>query len=321
LPDPALIVQLVPGALGIALMSFTETIAAGRAFARPDDPPINANRELVATGAANLAGALFGAMPAGGGTSQTAVVRASGGRSQKASLVTAGAAVATMLLLAPVLGLMPNATLAAVVIVYSVGLIQPAEFRAIRTVRTMEFRWAVIACLGVLLLGTLNGIVVAIILSLISLASQTAHPRISVIGRKRGADVLRPLSPEHADDETFEGLLIVRPEGRLFFVNAQYVGEQINTLVSQHNPRVVAIDMSRVPDIEYSTLRRPGGEARDRSRRCRVAGGPTRACSKSCVMPGSTSGPAASGCCSTRARRSNVIRLCKLTLHDAPAAH
>ena len=71
-------------------------------------------------------------MPAGGGTSQTAVVRAAGGQSQKASLVTAAAALATMLLLAPVLGLMPHATLAAVVIVYSVGLIQPAEFRAIR---------------------------------------------------------------------------------------------------------------------------------------------------------------------------------------------
>ena len=130
LPDLSLIEQLVPGALGIALMSFTETIAAGRAFARPGEPPINANRELVATGAANLGGALFGAMPAGGGTSQTAVVRSVGGRSQKASLVTAGAALATMLLLAPVLGLMPNATLAAVVIVYSVGLIQPAEFLA-----------------------------------------------------------------------------------------------------------------------------------------------------------------------------------------------
>ena len=58
---------------------------------------------------------------------------------------------------------------------------------------------------------------------MIGLASQTAHPRVSVIGRKRGADVLRPLSPEHPDDETFEGLLIVRPEGRLFFVNAQDV--------------------------------------------------------------------------------------------------
>jgi len=95
-PDPALVEQLAPGALGIALMSFTETIAAGRAFLRPGEPPIDANRELVATGAANLGGAFFGAMPAGGGTSQTAVVRSAGGRTQKASLVTAVAALATM---------------------------------------------------------------------------------------------------------------------------------------------------------------------------------------------------------------------------------
>lgn len=254
LPDFALVQQLAPGALGIALMSFTESIAAGRAFARPAEPPVNANRELIATGAANMAGALLGAMPAGGGTSQTAVVRAAGGRSQKASLVTAGAAAATMLLLAPLLGLLPNAALAAVVIVYSVGLIQPVEFLAIRKVRTMEFRWAIVAALGVLVFGTLKGIMVAIILSLIGLSSQTAHPRVSVIGRKRGADVLRPLSPEHPDDETFEGLLILRPEGRLYFVNAQDVAEQIGALVAQYQPRVLTLDMSRVPDIEYSAL-------------------------------------------------------------------
>jgi high affinity sulfate transporter 1 len=254
LPDLELVDALVPGALGIALMSFTESIAAGRAFAGPADPPIQANRELLATGAANLGGALFGAMPAGGGTSQTNVVRAAGGRSQMASLVTASAAAATMLLLAPLLGLLPHATLAAVVIVYSVGLIQPADFRAIRQVRTMEFRWALVACLGVLAFGTLKGIVVAIIVSMIGLASQTAHPRVYVIGRKRGADVLRPLSPEHPDDETFEGLLILRPEGRLFFVNAQAVSEQINALVAQHKPQVVALDLSRVPDLEYSAL-------------------------------------------------------------------
>jgi sulfate permease, SulP family len=254
LPDASLIERLIPGALGIALMSFTETIAAGRAFAHSADPPINANRELIATGAANLGGALLGAMPAGGGTSQTAVVRSAGGQSQRASLVTAATAVATMLFLAPMLGLMPNATLAAVVIVYSVGLIQPAEFHAIRTVRAMEFRWALIACAGVLLLGTLKGIVVAIIVSMIGLASQTAQPRVSVIGRKRGTDVLRPLSPEHPDDEILEGLLIVRPEGRLFFVNAQHVAEHVAALVAQYKPRVLALDMSRTPDLEYSAL-------------------------------------------------------------------
>jgi len=254
LPDLALVEQLIPGALGIALMSFTETIAAGRAFAQRGDPPVDANRELVATGLANIGGALLGAMPAGGGTSQTAVVRAAGGGSQKASLVTAAAALATMLLLAPLLGLMPHATLAAIVIVYSVGLIQPAEFRAIRKVRTMEFRWALIACVGVLVLGTLKGIVAAIIISMIGLAGQTAQPRVSVIGRKRGADVLRPLSQEHPDDETFEGLLIVRPEGRLFFVNAQNVQEQIAALVAKYQPHVLALDLSRVTDIEYSAL-------------------------------------------------------------------
>src|SRR6185369_17044901 len=148
----------------------------------------------------------------------------------------------------------PNATLAAVVIVYSVGLIQPVEFLAIRKVRSMEFRWAIVAALGVLTFGTLKGIVVAIILSLIGLSSQSANPRVSVIGRKRGADVLRPLSPEHPDDETFEGLLILRPEGRLFFANAQSVAEQFQALRAAHHPRVVAIDMSRVPDIEYSAL-------------------------------------------------------------------
>ena len=85
---------------------------------------------------------------------------------------------------------------------------------------------------------------------MIGLSSQSATPRVSVIGRERGANVLRPLSPEHPDDETFEGLLIVRPEGRLFCVNVQHVAEQIEALVTQYKPRVVALDMRRVPDTE-----------------------------------------------------------------------
>jgi sulfate permease, SulP family len=254
LPDVHLVWALLPGALGLGLMSFTESVAAARAFIRRGEPSINANREFIATGAANIGGALLGAMPAGGGTSQTSVVRAAGGRSQKATLVTAAAAFATMLLLAPILGLLPNATLAAIVIVYSVGLIQPAEFAAIYRVRRMEFWWAVAATVGVLAFGTLQGIVFAIILSLIGLASQTANPRVSIIGRKRGVDVLRPLSPDHPEDETIEGLLIVRPEGRLYFLNAQIVADQIAALQAQYEPRVVVLDFSRVPDIEYSAL-------------------------------------------------------------------
>jgi MFS superfamily sulfate permease-like transporter len=256
LPDINLVRQLLPGALGIALMSFTESIAAARAFVKNTEPPLNANRELIATGIANLGGGLFSAMPAGGGTSQTAVVRAAGAISQKSSLVTAATAAGVMLLLAPLLGLLPHATLAAVVIVYSASLIQPEEFIAIYKIRAMEFRWAVIACLGVLVFGTLQGIVVAIVVSLLGLSRQTANPPVSVIGRKRNTDVLRPLSPEHPDDETIDGLLIARPEGSLYFVNVQHIGDQIHTLVAQYQPKVIVLDMSRVPNIEYSALER-----------------------------------------------------------------
>ncbi len=254
LPDLALVQMLFPGALGIALMSFTETIAAGKAFSVPSDPPIRPSRELVATGTANFAGAFFGAMPAGGGTSQTAVVRAVGGQSQKASLVTAAASAATMLALAPLLGLLPQGVLAAIVIVYSVGLIKPAEFASILRIRRMEFWWAVVAFLGVLFFGTLQGIVVAIILSLVGLAAQVANSKVHVIGRKKGSAILRPLSPRHPDDETVEGLLILRPEGRLFFLNAQQVADQIQNAIATYDPRVLVLDLSGVVDIEYSAL-------------------------------------------------------------------
>ena len=128
------------------------------------------NRELLALGLANVGGGLFGAMPAGGGTSQTAVNRRAGAKTQLAQLVTAAGALATLLLLAPFIALMPKAALAAVVIVYSFDLIKPSEFAAIRRVRTTEFRWALIAFAGVMVLGTLQGIVVAVIASLLSLA-------------------------------------------------------------------------------------------------------------------------------------------------------
>ncbi len=95
---------------------------------------------------------------------------------------------------------------------------------------------------------------VAILASLLGLASQTAQPRVYVIGRKPGEDVLRPLSERHPDDETFTGLLILRPEGRLFFINVQHVAARIRQLIAQYQPRVVVLDMSRVTDVEYSAL-------------------------------------------------------------------
>jgi len=145
LPAVSLTERLWSGALGIALMSFTETSAAGCAFARSDEPSLQPNRELLATGLANVGGAFAGVMPAGGrdqpdgcqsfGRSTLTIFRTRDHRHD----------VMPMVLLAPVIALMPQATLVAVVIVYSAGLIKPVEFREILNVRSTEFRWALVA--------------------------------------------------------------------------------------------------------------------------------------------------------------------------------
>ena len=255
LPALSLAARLWPGALGIALMSFTETIAAGRAFARSDEPSPKPNRELLATGLANAGGALLGAMPGGGGTTQTAVNRLAGARTQLSEVVTAAVTLVTMMLLAPLIGLMPQATLAAVVIVYSMGLIKPAEFREILSVRRTEFIWALIAFAGVVLIGTLKGIIVAIIVSMVALAYQVADPPVYVLGRKPGTNVFRPRSKEHPEDEAFAGLLLLRLEGRVFFVNAEHIAEKIRFFIEEAQPKVVALHLRGVPDLEYSALK------------------------------------------------------------------
>jgi high affinity sulfate transporter 1 len=254
LPDIGLAATLWPAALGIALMSFTETIAAGRAFQGPDDPMPRANRELLATGASNAAGAFFGAMPAGGGTSQTAVNRMVGARTQLAGVVAASMTLVTMLFLARLIALMPQATLAGTVIFYSFGMINPAEFRDVLRTRRTEFLWAIAAFGGVMLLGTLKGILVAIVVSLVALAHQTANPPLYELGRKRGTNVFRPRSNDHPDDETFPGLLLLRPEGRLYFVNADHIAAKVRALVAECKPTHVVLDLSGVFDLEYSAL-------------------------------------------------------------------
>ena len=254
-PRLDLLAELWPAAAGIALMSFTETIAAARAFGASGEPRPEPNQELLAVGVGNVAGGLLGAMPSGGGTTQTAVNRKAGARTQAAELVTAAAAVATLLLLAPVIALMPQAALAAVVVAYSLDLIRPGEFQEIRRVRRIEFRWALIAFVGVVLLGTLKGILVAVIVSLLALAQQAYNPPVYVVGRKRGTRVFRPLTQEHPDDETWPGLLILRTEGRIFFANAQRVADRMRPLVEQARPSVLILDCSGVTDIEYTAVK------------------------------------------------------------------
>lgn len=270
MPRLDLLQALWPAATGIALMSFTESIAAARAFAAPGEPRLAPNRELLALGLANAGGGVFGAMPGGGGTTQTAVNRRAGAHTQLAGLVTAAAAVATLLLLAPLIALMPSATLAAVVVAYSVELIQPAQFAEINRVRRVEFFWALIAFAGVIFLGTLQGILVAILASLVALAHQACNPPVYVLGRKPGTDVFRRLSAEHPDDQTWPGLLLLRTEGRMFFASAPGVELKMMEFVAAARPAVVVIDCGAVFDIEYTALKMLT-EAEERLRKHGVA--------------------------------------------------
>jgi SulP family sulfate permease len=259
LPDLSLVRTLWPGALGIALMSFVETVAAGRAFFQKDEPRPVANRELLALGLANLAGSGFRIMPAGGGTSQTAVNRGAGARTQMAELVTVAIVAAALLFLMPLVGLIPQATLAAVVIATAGPLLSPAEFRAIHKIRTLEFVWAIVAMAGVMVLGTLPGILVAVALSVLVMLHRANHPPVYVLGRKPGTDVFRPVSPEHPEDETFPGLLMLRTLGRVHFANAEYIGDKIWHLIHKIRPAVLVLDCSAVPDLEYTALKAMSG--------------------------------------------------------------
>jgi len=99
----------------------------------------------------------------------------------------------------------------------------------------------------------------------VALAYQVSDPPVHVLGRKPGTNVFRPLSAAHPEDESFPGLLMLRPEGRIFFANADRIREKIQLAIAQYEPRVVVLDLSRVFDMEYTALKMLG-EAEERQR-------------------------------------------------------
>jgi MFS superfamily sulfate permease-like transporter len=180
---------------------------------------------------------------------------AAGARTQVAELVTVAVVAATLLVLAPLVGLLPLAALASIVVVTTLPLLNPADFRAILAVRRTEFAWALAACAGVVMLGTLNGILVAVAISVLTLLYQSTHPVVYAVGRKPGTDVFRPLTGEHPGDESVPGLLILRTEGRMNFASAPRVRERMWEMYRETRPRVVLMECSAVPDFEYTVLR------------------------------------------------------------------
>ena len=187
-PSWRLIGPLLPAAAGIALMAFVESIAAGRAVTRDDEHEPDADRELLALGAANLVGGTFQAFPAGGGLSQTAVNDEA--RTQLAGGITGVLAVLTLLFLAGLFADLPEATLGALVVVSAMGLVQIEPLRAYGRIRRPGFWYGVITLVAVLVLGVLDGVLVGVLASMIGLVHALNHPFIQTdagAGRHRAA--------------------------------------------------------------------------------------------------------------------------------------
>ncbi|MGH9214547.1 MAG: SulP family inorganic anion transporter [Acidimicrobiales bacterium] len=236
---------LLAPAAAIALMAFVESSSAARSFRRPTDPPVVVDRELVALSAANMAGSAFGSMPAAGGLSQTAVNEGAGARSQTASLVTVAGVALTLTVLAPVFSDLAQATLGAVVIVAAAGLVDVGALRRLAAVRREELLIAALAALGVLLWGTVAGVVIGVALSYMLLFRILGRPAISVQAEPEGPWV--PLGGSPVDAR--RGIMVVRVELPVYWASGRPVAERLLAAVDALSgpPRVLLLDWSNQP--------------------------------------------------------------------------
>ncbi|MFJ5547463.1 SulP family inorganic anion transporter [Streptomyces sp. NPDC093225] len=221
LPRPDDLVHLVPPALGVLLVGYTDVVLTARAFARPDDPhPLDANRELLALGSANLGAGLLYGFPVSSSASRTALAASARARTQGYSLVGAACVAAVLLLLGPLLAHTPSAALGAIVVYAAVRLVEVGEFRRLAAFRRRELLLALGCTLGVLALGILYGVLVAIALSVVELLSRVARPHDAVLGVVPGLAGMHDID-DYPAARTVPGLLIYRYDSPLFFANAE----------------------------------------------------------------------------------------------------
>lgn len=185
-PDFAQATALVPGALAIAVMAFLESAAVARSLRTASEPQIDSDQELFATGAANGVGAFFGAMPAAGGFSQSAVNQSAGARSQLATVATVVLAILVALFLGPVLSLMPEATLAAMVFVAVAGLINIPELVRWARISRVDFWIALSVAIIGLTAGLLPAVAVGVVVTLVLVLRELNVPKVRVVGQGRG---------------------------------------------------------------------------------------------------------------------------------------
>lgn len=232
LPRPPLgdVARLVPGALGIFLVSFADEILTARAFAGKRNEPVRASQELFAMGAANAAAGFTQAFSVGASGSRTAVNHSMGARTQISGLFAAGTIVVILLFLTKPVQYLPTSVLAAVIVSAGVGLIDPAAWRTLAAIDRVELAIAGVTAACVVLIGVLNALAVAVGLSIIDTVRRSARPYDAVLGwvdrLGRYGDVSL-----HPSARVTPGLVVYRLDDRLFFANAGYVKGRVHEAI------------------------------------------------------------------------------------------
>jgi SulP family sulfate permease len=246
---------LLPGAAAIALVAFAESVAAARSYATKFNYKIEADQELIALGAANAGAGISQGFCVDGSLSKTAASVQAGAKSQMVSIIAAVVIIITIVALTPLFYALPEATLGAIVIHAVWHLINFKKLARYREVTNLDFWTAVVAMLGVLVLGILQGFLLAVFIGLLALLVGTKYRTTSVLGKVPGEKVYRGLE-NCPEGETFPGLLILRFDGSLYFANAPDFADEVRAGVemSDPRPRVVLVDGESINGIDATAI-------------------------------------------------------------------
>lgn len=243
---------LTGSAVGVLLVGYAEALSVAKTYATKESYDIDANRELLAMGAANLGSGLASGMVVNGGLSKTAVNAGAGAKSQVSGVTIAALTILTLLFLTGLFENLPEATLAAIVIS---AVIQLVDFPALRRLYRVwtehlgniygwaaraDFLAAIAAMLGVLVFDTLPGLVIGIAVSILLLLYRTSRPHIAHLGRTAESGIWTDLA-RHPDVASDPYYLVLRVEGGLFFANADHVRSTVRSCVTE-DTRAVVLD-------------------------------------------------------------------------------
>jgi sulfate permease, SulP family len=254
--SPSDITFLFTGAFGIVFLALAESLGAARIFGSRNGYDIAPDQELIALGTANMAAGIFGGFAVDASMSQTAAGEASGVKTQLSSLITSGLVLVTALFIAPLFHDLPKTVLAAIVIASALGLIDVGELRRYLRWRRTDFLLALTAMIGVILTTALVGMVIAVILSLLAILYQASRPYIAVLGRLPGEPPSFGDLERHPGARPMPGLLILRPNVPLTFVNASVAKDQIMAMIgaAAEPPKVVVLSISATADLDVATI-------------------------------------------------------------------